>query len=122
MMEGIYRLKLYDAIKLETIYLKLRQQNLPSQIKYKLVKFFTPVRTETEQYRKDLIDLFQACLAQDLKLDFNKSKDAFPTMMELMNKEVNIELPQIEFSVDDFENLDLSFDDFEFLFSYISTK
>lgn len=121
-------LTMAQCLDLEGLYTKLQDKALPIAVLYKLSKFFKAVREENTYYRDQIAALIRA----DAEYDENgniKIEDGNYIIKDELREEfakkatelMNLKpvLPDITFAAEDFENADLTLNEFSMLLPII---
>lgn len=119
-------MKVYDLLKLDSIYTKLKEQKIDLDL-----SFFKSIEVAAQAPKNELFALAALYGEKneegevitdengDIKFSSNTYTEFEKSLMEIMDKEIEIEVPKIKLSIEELETFDLTFDEFDFLFSYI---
>lgn len=113
------KLKMYEIIDLPSIFGKLKGQKLPFKTAYKIVLFTQEVQKHIDFYQETFRNLLteygqkdeQGNLVptsdgQGILLTEETTSEAYTKLSEL--RELEVELPDSKFSVDDFDGIEIS--------------
>lgn len=124
------KIKMAKILDLRDIYEKIKTQSLPITTTYKISKLFTSINSETEFYQTQLNSIIQEygkkdengqfILTEDkqgVQVEADKISEAQAKIVELHNLEVD--LPDITFSLPELEKIELSVEEFNSLLPFI---
>lgn len=124
------KIKMAKILDLRDIYEKIKTQSLPITTTYKISKLFTAINSETEFYQTQLNSIIQEygkkdengqfILTEDkqgVQVEADKISEAQAKIVELHNLEVD--LPDITFSLPELEKIELSVEEFNSLLPFI---
>ena len=111
--------KMYTIIDLPSFFMKVRTQKLPFKTAYKVTLFSQEVQKHIDFYQESFRGLLSEYGKKDENGNLMPSEDgqgvllAEETMNEAYQKltelrELDVELPNIKFSVDDFGDIEMS--------------
>lgn len=125
------KIKMSQAMQINRLYPKFNSRSLPIKVTYKLSKLFSALSKEEEFYSSEFKKLLEEYAMYDeegrLMLSEDKEnillrqdelKEAQKKFMELENLEV--EIPDIEFSLDDLDGIELSIEECLLLTPFIN--
>lgn len=119
------KIKLQNIQGLVPVYPKLKTQTLPLKLSYKLTKFFNAADVELKFMQdryKEIIDKYtQKDENGNILFDEHGNRiyigDFSKEVQDLLNLEVD--MPDIMFKLEELENIQLSLEEFEVLFPFI---
>lgn len=123
-------LQVTKAINATGVYDKLRTQKLPVRAMYKFTKLFQAIDEETKYYYDKLRELVTEYsqkdengnpIPTDDNLGVKIQEDRIGEFQRELNEltELQINLPDISFSLNELESAELSFDEFNLLLPFI---
>lgn len=124
-------LKMVQAVNAAQLYSKLKDSNPPIKTLYKLSKLFTALNHEYEFYRTNLTQIIETYGLKDENGAFLKTEDgngirigadnitaAQDAIQNLMD--LDVELPDIKFTLEELSNITLTVDEFNNLLPFIA--
>lgn len=118
------------VLNLQSLYPRIKEQVLPIRTTYKLTKLFNAIDDEAKFYSSELNKIIDTYAEKDesgrpvptedgtgVKLQKDSVVEAQAKITELWNLEV--ELPDQKFSIDELEKIDLSIEEFNMLLPFI---
>lgn len=123
-------LQVTKAINATSVYDKLRTQKLPVRAMYKFTKLFQAIDEETKYYYDKLRELVTEYsqkdengnpIPTDDNLGVKIQEDKIGEFQRELNEltELQINLPDISFNLNELESAELSFDEFNLLLPFI---
>ena len=116
------QLKMQDILGFTSFYDTVKSQKLTMKTAYRLARLAKAIEDELQFYREKLQAIIHEYGEMDeqgnpiptedgngIKLRPGTEADCFTAMKEL--QEINVELPDIQFSIEDFENIELTIND-----------
>ena len=116
------QLKMQDILGFTSFYDTVKSQKLTMKTAYRLARLAKAIEDELQFYREKLQAIIREYGEMDeqgnpiptedgkgIKLRPGTETDCFTAMKEL--QEINVELPDIQFSIEDFENIELTTND-----------
>ena len=116
------QLKMQDILGFTSFYDTVKNQKLTMKTAYRLARLAKAIEDELQFYREKLQAIIREYGEMDeqgnpiptedgngIKLRPGTEVDCFTAMKEL--QEINVELPDIQFSIEDFENIELTTND-----------
>ena len=123
-------IKLTKLVDLQGLSSKVKTQRLSVKLMYKLSKFFAAVDPEVEFYRTRLNEIIELYAERDengnpvptdngtgVKIQQDKLEECQKELDELLALEV--EFPDIKFTLEEIEPLNLSFEEFNLLLPFL---
>lgn len=123
-------LQISKVLKLQNIYNKIHEQKLPIKLTYKISKLFSAINEETEFYYEKLREIVDNYAERDEGgnpvsandgLGVKIQKDLIPECQKQLNELTSLEvmLPDIRFTLDELEPMDMTVDDFTLLLPFV---
>jgi hypothetical protein len=123
-------MKLYEVLEFRALYEKIKSIDLPVRLSYKFLKFFRKIQDEIDFYQKEQFKILDEFGIKDEKgnLEYTEDKSGVKIkegteeichkkMEELLN--LDIEIKDVNFSLDELEQLNLSLEDLNCLMQFI---
>lgn len=123
-------LQMSKVVNLQDLHEKIRDQKLSIKVAYKFSKLFTEIDRESEFYRTKLQEIIDKYSEKDedgnpvpadggvgIKIQQDLLMECQKELNELFSLEV--EFPEIHFTLNELETLELSVDDFSALLPFI---
>ena len=123
--------KLQDLLNIQALYDDIKKEKIPVKLAYKLNQLFLTIEEKNKFYVQELTKILEECAEKDEEGNFLpadaqgsiKLKEEYVTIAhkeirELENLE--IELPNITFSLDELDCLQLTLEQFYLLNKFIS--
>jgi len=122
--------KITKTLELRNIQNKIKSQNLPIKTAYKFSKLFASVDTEADFYGQKLQEIINTYAEKDeagnpIPTDNNDGvkiqKELLSECQEKLNElfQLDVELPDIKFTLNELESLEISVDEFSALLPFI---
>lgn len=123
------KIKMYQALSIISIYEKIRETKVSAKIAYKFNKLRNTLINDTDFYRTELNKIIEQYGERDengslIPLDYGGVKIK-PGNVSTAQKEINeldnleIDAPNIKFTVDELDGLQLSIEDFNRILPFI---
>lgn len=122
--------KMLKVLDLRDVYTKINTQSLPITTVYKLSKLFNAINSEAEFYSTHLDAIIaeygqkddngQYILTEDktgVRIDTDKIPEVEKKLQELWN--IEVELPDVKFSLSELEKVELTVQEFNNLLPFI---
>lgn len=117
-----------SVLTLDNLYAQIRSKKMPVKTGYKLSKLFKAIRDEADFYNEQIDALIAEYGERDENGEFVRTEngirlraDALTAAQERINAltSLKVGLPDIQFSFDELEPLDLSLDDIQAFMPFI---
>jgi hypothetical protein len=123
------KIKIYQVLGVLSIYEKVRELKVPAKVAYKFNKLCNALKNDADFYRVELNKIIERYGERDengslIPLEYGgvkiKSED-MPTAQKEINNLDNLEVdaPDIKFTVDELDGLQLSIEDFNRILPFI---
>lgn len=111
-------MKMYEVLALQSFYTSVQDKKMPIKTTYKLSRLASRVEKEIEFYSKEFAKIVDAYALKEngelvysedmtsIKIIPGKEDECSDKIMEL--KELEVDLSDFEFSLEEFENLELT--------------
>lgn len=123
-------MRMYDIVNFQQFYTIIETKKMPIKTTYKLAKLKKALESEVEIYQTELTKIIQEYAQKDadgnyiytedkksIKIIPGSEKECNLKLLELQNLEIHIE--DIKFDISEFEELELSLNDINFLMPFI---
>lgn len=125
------QLKMQELLGFTSFHESIKDKKIPIKTAYKLAKLSSAVEKEIVFYQEKLRTIIMECAeldnqgipiqtedGQGIKIQKGKEEDCAAAIMELQEIEVN--LPDITFTLEEFSNLELTFVELEYALPFIT--
>ena len=123
------KIKIYQVLGILSIYERVRELKVPAKVAYKFNKLCNALKNDADFYRVELNKIIERYGERDengslIPLEYGgvkiKSED-MPTAQKEINNLDNLEVdaPDIKFTVDELDGLQLSIEDFNRILPFI---
>lgn len=123
------QMKMSKILDLNSIYTKIKNKTFSVKTAYKMSKLFAVISKESEYYSEQLNEMIAKYAARDEEGGYVPAgKDGvqikpeyIDTVQKLLTELLNldVELPDVKFSLDDLESGELTLDEFNLLMPFI---
>ena len=111
------KLEVHEALQIKRILMPLTEQKMPIKTSYKMMKLISNIEKEGEFFDQQLKKLLEEYAIKDDKgqVDFHDGRvaiekgkeDTFYKELEELNS-IEIEIPELKFSIEELDNLEIS--------------
>lgn len=126
------QIKMTDILNLNSIYTKIKNKSFSVKTTYRMSKLFSVVTKEAEYYSNELNELISKYADRDENGGFIPAgkdgvqikKEYIDTVQSQLNDLLNLEVdvPDVQFSIEDLESGNLTVDEFNILMPFIKDE
>lgn len=126
------QIKMTDILNLNSIYTKIKNKSFSVKTTYRMSKIFSVVTKEAEYYSNELNELIGKYADRDENGGFIPAgkdgvqikKEYIDTVQSRLNDLLNLEVdvPDVQFSIEDLESGNLTVDEFNILMPFIKDE
>lgn len=126
------QIKMTDILNLNSIYTKIKNKSFSVKTTYRMSKLFSVVTKEAEYYSNELNELIGKYAERDENGGFIPAgkdgvqikKECIDTVQSQLNDLLNldVEVPDVQFSIEDLESGNLTVDEFNILMPFIKDE
>lgn len=127
------KIKMWQVFKILNIYSRVKELKAPAKVAYKFNKLCVSLENENNFYGEELNKIIQQYGEREEDGSFKKTVDGTgikikQEVLETAQKEINnldfldVEAPDISFTIEELDGLQLSIEDFQYMLPFIKEE